>query len=324
MADKILVVDDDPSLRKMLTTVLSKHYQVEEAASGEEALKIAAQGDVRLVLLDVMMPGMSGLETCLRLRRNPRSCHATIVMLTARKQEEDVVEGLKVGADDYLTKPFKFSELIARIDSHLRRQWRELQASPLTGLPGNLQIQAIIKTNIKAGIRFAVIHADLNNFKAYNDRYGFTAGDEVLNFTANVLTSAVNALGVAETDFVGHIGGDDFIIVTAPERSESLCQTIIEHFDAEIEDFYSAEDWARGGVIVTDRQGNHGLVPVLSIALAVVVCDGRYISHPGQLAQIAAELKKQAKAKNGSEYIVDRRSTWSTTPETSPPEPAKE
>ncbi len=132
MADKILVVDDDPSLRKMLTTVLSKHYQVEEAASGEDALKIAAQGDVRLVLLDVMMPGMSGLETCLRLRRNPRSCHATIVMLTARKQEEDVVEGLKVGADDYMTKPFEIDELVARIEAIFRRSQKGVNVDGIT------------------------------------------------------------------------------------------------------------------------------------------------------------------------------------------------
>ncbi|MBX7220799.1 MAG: response regulator [Blastocatellia bacterium] len=314
MADKILVVDDDQSLRKMLVTVLSKHYQVEEAASGEEALKIAAQGDIRLVLLDVMMPGMSGHEICLKLRRNPRTCHATIVMLTARKREEDVVEGFKLGADDYVTKPFKFSELIARIDSHLRRQWRELQASPLTGLPGNLQIQSIIKTNLKAGIPFSVIYADLNNFKAYNDVYGYAAGDEVLNYTANVLTTAVNEIGDLETDFVGHIGGDDFIIVTAPERSEKFCKNIIQHFDSEIGDFYNEEDLARGGVVVTDRQGNHGLVPLLAIALAVVISDGHYVSHPGQIAQIAAELKKQAKLRGGSFYLLDRRNSRWVTP----------
>lgn len=309
MADKILVVDDDPSLRKMLVTVLSKSYDVAEAASGEEALAIAAQGDIRLVLLDIMMPGMSGLETCLRLRRNPRSCHATIVMLTARRQEEDIVEGLRVGADDYLTKPFKFSELKARIDSHLRRQWRELQASPLTGLPGNLQIQAILKTNLKAGVPFAVIYADLNNFKAYNDRYGFTAGDEVINFTANILTSGIAEVGDSETDFVGHLGGDDFILVTSAEHSEQVCQAIIKHFNDEIRDFYSEEDLNRGGVVVTDRRGNTGLSPLLGIALAVVLCDGNYVSHPGQIAQIAAELKKQAKHMGGSQYLIDRRNT---------------
>jgi PleD family two-component response regulator len=295
------------NLRKMLVTALGKHYDVVEAKSGEEALTLASQGDVRLVLLDIMMPGMNGLETCLRLRRNPRSCHATIVMLTARKNEDDVIEGLRMGADDYLTKPFKFSELKARIDSHLRRQWRELQASPLTGLPGNRQIQQIINTNLKAGVPFAVIYGDLNNFKAYNDRYGFTAGDEVLNYTANVLTNAVLEAGDSQTDFVGHIGGDDFIIVTSPGRSEPICKLAIERFNAEINDFYDTGDIDRGGIEVIDRQGNKNIAPLLSIALAVVINDSNRFSHPGQIAQIAAEIKKHVKKQIQSYYLIDRR-----------------
>ncbi|MEW6730807.1 MAG: response regulator [Acidobacteriota bacterium] len=308
MADKILIVDDDPNLRKMLMTALGKHYEVVEASSGEEALTIASHGDVRLVLLDIMMPSMNGLETCLRLRRNPRSCHATIVMLTARKNEDDVIEGLKMGADDYLTKPFKFSELKARIDSHLRRQWRELQASPLTGLPGNRQIQQIINANLKAGVPFAVIYGDLNNFKAYNDRYGFTAGDEVLNYTANVLTNAVVEAGDSETDFVGHIGGDDFILVTSPARCEPICQLAVDRFDSEINDFYEPDDLQRGGIEVIDRQGNRLIAPLLSIALAVVLNDGKRFSHPGEIAQVAAELKKHVKQQSRSYYLINRRS----------------
>ncbi|MBL8151836.1 MAG: response regulator [Blastocatellia bacterium] len=308
MADKIMVVDDDENLRKMLVNALSKHYVVVEAKSGEEALILASRGDVRLILLDVMMPGMDGLETCLRLRRNPQSCHTTIVMLTARSKESDVVEGLKLGADDYLTKPFKFSELKARIDSHLRRQWREMQASPLTGLPGNRQIQQIINTNLKMGLPFAVIYADLNNFKAYNDRYGFTAGDEVLSYTASILTNATFSLGDSETDFVGHIGGDDFIVVTSPEHWEPICKQAIEAFDAEILDFYDSEDIRKKGIEVADRQGNKVFAPILSIALAVVINDPNRFSHPGQLAQVAAELKKYVKQQRGSCYLVDRRS----------------
>lgn len=308
MSDKILIVDDDANLRQMLLTALGRHYSVVEARSGEEALEIVNQGDIRLVLLDIMMPGMSGIETCLRLRRNPRSCHATIVMLSACNNEEDVIEGLKMGADDYLTKPFKFSELKARIDSHLRRQWRELQASPLTGLPGNRQIQQIINTNLKAKVPFAVIYSDLNNFKAYNDRYGFTAGDEVLNYTANVLTTAVQEAGDSQLDFVGHIGGDDFIIVTTPANWEPICKLALDLFDAEIHEFYDLEDYKRGGIEVEDRNGNIQLYPLLSIALAVVIDETGRFSHPGQIAQIAAELKKQAKQQAKSYYMVDRRS----------------
>jgi len=311
LADKILVVDDNETVRKIIVSALEKYYDVVEASSGEEALTIANQGDIRLILLDIMMPGMDGLETCLKLRRNPHSCHTIIVMLTARTKEKDIVTGLKMGADDYVTKPFNFSELKARIDSHLRRQWRELQASPLTGLPGNRQIQQILTTNLKAEVSFAVIYGDLNSFKAYNDRYGFTAGDEILNYTANVLTNAVLEVGNNETDFVGHIGGDDFIIVTSPERCEAICKLAIERFDSEIKDFYEAEDIANGGIESTDRQGNQVIAPILSISLSVVVHENNRFSHPGEISQIAADVKKYVKKKEKSAYLIDRRKSFS-------------
>lgn len=307
MSDKILVVDDNETVRKIIVSALDKYYEVVEASSGEQALAIAGQGDIRLVLLDIMMPGIDGLETCLKLRRNPHSCHTIIVMLTARTKENDIVTGLKMGADDYVTKPFNFSELKARIDSHLRRQWRELQASPLTGLPGNRQIQQILTTNLKAEVSFAVIYADLNSFKAYNDRYGFTAGDEILNYTANVLTNTVLEVGNNETDFVGHIGGDDFIIVTSPEKAEAICKLAIERFDAEIKDFYEPEDIKNGGIESVDRQGNHIIAPILSISLAVVIHENKRFSHPGEISQIAAEVKKYVKRKEKSAYLIDRR-----------------
>jgi DNA-binding response OmpR family regulator len=153
MPDKLLVVDDEPKVRALLRAALGKTYDIAEAESGEEALRLARSGEFRLVLLDLMMPGMSGHEVCRRLRRNPLTCHMTVVMLTARDREEDIVGGLQAGADDYLVKPFKISELKARIDSHLRRQWRELQASPLTGLPGNTQIEQVIKAHLTTSSR---------------------------------------------------------------------------------------------------------------------------------------------------------------------------
>ena len=125
MPDKILIVDDEPQVRLLLRTALGKTYDVAEADCGEEALRLARIGDYRLVLLDLMMPGMSGQEVCARLRRNPRTCHMTVVMLTARDREEDVVAGLQSGADDYLVKPFEFSELVERLRAVQRRSRRK-------------------------------------------------------------------------------------------------------------------------------------------------------------------------------------------------------
>lgn len=309
MPDKILIVDDDPSVRQLLRTALGKTYDVEEAENGEEALRIARSGDFRLVLLDRMMPGMSGEEVCLRLRRNPKTCHATVVMLTARDREEDVVGGLQAGADDYIVKPFKVSELRARIESHLRRQWRELQANPLTGLPGNMQIEQVMRASIKSGVTFAVCYADLNNFKNFNDHYGFSAGDAVLAFTAELLTEVISDVGDAELDFVGHVGGDDFVAVVAPERIEAVCREVVSRFDAAIVHFYDEEDTRRGGLFAADRQGNQLFVPLMGISLAVVTVTPGSYEHPAQISQTAAEVKGYLKQHGGagSRYLIDRR-----------------
>jgi diguanylate cyclase (GGDEF)-like protein len=309
MPDKILIVDDEPQVRLLLRTALGKTYEVAEADNGEDALRMARTGEFRLVLLDLMMPGMSGHEVCLRLRRNPLTCHMTVVMLTARDREEDVVHGLAGGADDYIVKPFKISELKARIESHLRRQWRELQANPLTGLPGNMQIDHVIRANLSAGASFAVCYADLNNFKVFNDQYGFTAGDGVLGYTGELLTSVVAEEGDADQDFVGHVGGDDFVLVTSPDRVERVCHVVVERFDAEIARFYSEDDRRRGGIEARDRQGARTFVPLMGISLAVVTVQRGGFEHPAQISQTAAEIKKYLKHQGGegSRFMIDRR-----------------
>jgi diguanylate cyclase (GGDEF)-like protein len=309
MPDKLLIVDDEPQVRLLLRTALGKTYDVTEADSGEEALRLARTGDYRLVLLDLMMPGMSGHEVCTRLRRNPLTCHMTVVMLTARDREEDVVSGLQAGADDYIVKPFKISELKARIESHLRRQWRELQASPLTGLPGNMQIEQVIRANLKSGCSFAVCYADLNNFKVFNDQYGFTAGDAVLGYTAELLTAVVAEEGDPDQDFVGHVGGDDFVLVTSPDLVEQICHRVVDRFDGEIARFYSEADRERGGLSAKDRLGNHIFVPVMGISLAVVTIQNGSFEHPAQISQTAADIKKYLKGQGGegSRFMIDRR-----------------
>src|SRR6185369_276479 len=309
MPDKLLIVDDEPQVRLLLRTALGKTYDVAEAENGEDALRLARTGEFRLVLHDLMMPGMSGHEVCTRLRRNPLTCHMTVVMLTARDREEDVVSGLQAGADDYIVKPFKISELKARIESHLRRQWRELQANPLTGLPGNMQIDQVIRANLKALASFAVCYADLNNFKVYNDQYGFTAGDRVLGYTAELLTAVVAELGNPDQDFVGHVGGDDFVVVTSPELVEPICEAVVSRFDGAIGDFYADADREAGGLHAKDRQGGSVFVPLMGISLAVVTVQDGGFEHPAQISQIAAEIKNYLKQQNalGSRFMIDRR-----------------
>ncbi len=304
---KILVVDDDPNIRELIVETLSDgKYRPIEAADGKEALRICETEKPDIVLLDVMMPDLDGLEVCLRLRGEALTSHIPIILLTAKGMLEDKIRGMETGADDYLTKPFDPLELEARINMHLRRSVRDGEASPLTGLPGNRAIEESIGSRIRAGVKFAVCYIDLDDFKAYNDRYGFVAGSEVIKLTTRVILEALEKFGNAD-DFVGHIGGDDFIVVSEMERAPLISQEIIRLFDARIPEYYEPEDRALGRIISTDRQGRINEFPIMTISVAVVHNTCRKLDHPGKVAQIAAELKKYAKTKDGSNYVFDRR-----------------
>lgn len=304
---KILVVDDDPNIRELIVETLgSDRYNAIEAGDGKEALRICELERPDIIILDVMMPDLDGMEVCLRLRGEILTRHIPIIMLTAKGMLEDKLQGMEIGADDYMTKPFDPLELEARINMHLRRSIRDGEASPLTGLPGNRAIEEAIDARIRGGLKFAVCYIDLDDFKAYNDRYGFYAGSEVIKLTTQVILEAVDKYG-AEDDFVGHIGGDDFIVVTEMSRAPLLAQEVIRLFGDRIPAHYDPEDRELGYIISTDRSGSENRFPIMTISIAVVHNTYRVIDHPGKVAQIAAELKKYAKAKDGSICVFDRR-----------------
>lgn len=304
---KILVVDDEPDTLEIIKIGLEfRNYRVVTAVNGEEALEKISSEMPDLVVLDVMMPKIDGLEVCKRTKANFFTSQIPIILLTARGQVEDKVHGLSLGADDYLAKPFDMRELAARVEMILRRTQLSLEASPLTGLPGNVAIQREIDRRIKSGELFAVCYMDLDNFKAYNDRYGHSAGDKVIKATADIITRVVKVEG-EEEDFVGHVGGDDFLVITSPRRSESISMEVIDKFDDQIGEFYRPRDRKKGYIQSFDRRGNLQKFPLMSISISIVTNEQRKIKHHGKIAQIAAELKKYAKTFEGSVFVKDRR-----------------
>jgi len=304
---KILVVDDDANIRELvIETIGQDHFDAFTAQDGLEALELANRVKPDLVVLDLMMPGMDGWEVCARLRQDILTSHIPIIMLTARSDIDNKIKGIEVGADDYLTKPFDPLELEARINMHLRRSVRDGEASPLTGLPGNHAIEAAIEARIAAGTRFAVCYLDLDDFKSYNDRYGFLAGSGVIQMTADVILEALHKYG-REGDFCGHIGGDDFIMVTNMERAGLLSGEIIRLFEAEIPGHYELLDRERGYIESIDRNGEPRRFGIMTLSISIVHNTYRELDHPGKVAQIAAELKKYAKSLEGSNYVYDRR-----------------
>ncbi len=304
---RVLLADDQTELLLLMKeTVEAAGFEVFIASDGQEALKVTFETHPDIVVLDYNMPIKDGLTVARNLKDNPLFAHIPIIICTAVSEKDTKIKGLSMGIDDYLIKPVDTDELVARIRMILKRNKLVLDTNPLSKLPGNPSIQARIEREIQQGRPFAVLYLDLNNFKAYNDIYGFEAGDRILKATANLLVK-LTIQNENSRDFIGHIGGDDFIIVTEFERAEELAGRIVKAFDEIAPSFYGTEDRARGYIISTDRQSNIQKFPFLSIAIGIVHNMLRPLVSFAQVSNIGTELKKAAKSKENSSYIVDRR-----------------
>jgi diguanylate cyclase (GGDEF)-like protein len=304
---RVLIADDDPDIVQFVRVNLElEGFEVETAGDGREAVEKVLETSPDLVLLDIMMPEMDGITALRRLRAHPGAANTSVILLTAKALPEDRVKGLELGADDYVTKPFDVTELMARIKAVLRRTQAMRDVSPLTGLPGNFQIAGELERRIEIGDAFALVQADLDNFKAFNDHYGFMRGDQVITFSAEALLNARSDIGDTTT-FVGHIGGDDFVAILEPGIAEQYCKTAISKFDDGILDFYDTADALRGYIEVADRQGERHAFPIVSISLGVTSNLTRVITSQWEASAIAVEMKEYAKRQPGSSYKIDRR-----------------
>lgn len=303
----ILVVDDDRNLRNIIRTNLElAGYGVVDVGEAAAALRALEETIPDLVMLDVMLPGMNGYELCRRIRRHPTAAHVPIILLTARAETDDTVTGFEAGADDYITKPFSPQEMIARIRAKIRRVAVDSSLNPLTRLPGNLAIENEVRRRFEERLPWAVVYLDLDNFKAFNDAYGFVRGDEAIRLTASTLVDAVMR-GGDTGDFVGHIGGDDFIFITTPERAEDLAHDVARVFDRDVRALYDGPDLARGSIETRDRNGRAATYPIMSLSIAVVSGTARSIVNYPQIGEVAAELKTFAKRQPGSFVATDKR-----------------
>jgi len=304
---RILIVDDDPDILDVLQISLSEeNYEILKAMDGEEALRIIKSKPLDLVLLDYAMPKMNGRQVCKEVKKDTLLRHLPIIIVTGKGEVSDKVGGIDAGADDYIVKPFEPKELLARIRMILRRTARDLEANPLTRLPGNVSILNELSSRIKSKTLFAVCYLDIDKFKSYNDKYGFEHGDEVIRETARILIQVAQETG-NPNDFIGHIGGDDFVVVTTPDVVDNLCRKIIADFEKTAPSFYNESDRKNGYIIGFDRQGEEQRIPLLSVSIGVVTNEFRKIEHVAQIGEIGAELKSYAKSLERSNYIKDKR-----------------
>jgi diguanylate cyclase (GGDEF)-like protein len=304
---RILIVEDDINVRTILKMQLERaHYTVRVAEDGETGLQMLADEIPDLVLLDVMMPGMDGWEVCRRIKGDMATVNLPVIMLTARSDQEDKLRGLTSGANDYLTKPYELDELLLRVRNMLL--WSKMQraANPLTGLPGNIAIENELRIRLEAKQDFVFIYLDIDHFKGFNDYYSFRRGDEAIRLTASIILSAV-AIEGSETGFVGHVGGDDFVVIVDAQHADAVIAEVIREFDEKVPKLYERKDRERRYIETTDRQGNTVQYPLMTLTIAAVTNKGRTVNHVGEISQKVAELKSYGKKKPASVVVWERR-----------------
>ena len=304
---KILLADDSHAIRFLVSEVLrNAGFQVIEAADGQEAIDKTYKENPDLLILDYEMPKKTGFEVVSEVRSHTGYLHTPIIIFTAVTDKETKLEGLEMDIDDYLTKPADEDEIVARVKLLLKRSKQKMDSNPLTRLPGNPSIQARVEKEIAGGRKFAVLYCDLNNFKAFNDKYGFEAGDNVLKAQADII---VKAAAQDPTSFVGHIGGDDFIAICAFEQAEKIAKEIANETDRLSPSFYNEQDRERGYMLSVNRKGEPEKFSLLAIGIGIVHNTKRELTSFAQVSSIGAELKCLAKQHPvGSYYAMDRRS----------------
>lgn len=285
----------------------ARGYQPKSSASPQEAVALVLEDPPDLLLVEKGFAGDGDRQ----LIRAVSSClqKANIPVLLALNENdlEPEPDWQDYPVDDFIVKPCKPALLLARLELAQARMARVFDNNPLSRLPGNTSIlRAIRKVLAQEGVGFAVCYVDIDNFKPYNDRYGFSRGDEVILMVARIIVNVIEELA-REDSFVGHVGGDDYVFIVHEEKAEAVCRRILHNFNMVRNLFLSAEDIAAGEFVGRDRQERETRFPLLSLSIAVVITgDGRY-RHSGEIATAASQLKHYVKKLEGSNFLIERR-----------------
>lgn len=300
---RVALLSGDQQLHKRLELRLqSKDYQVVSPPEPSQVLGFIYSDPPDLVIIDLATPNPRFHQALQELKQDSYFSTIPVIGLIS----EGAAEGMewdRFPLDDFVSHPVRYPELFSRIRLSLQRIKRVFDNNPLTRLPGNTSIQQAIERAL--GKPLAVCYIDINNFKPYNDTYGFSRGDEVLRMVGRIMSNTVKE--TKDGGFAGHIGGDDFVFIVPLENAEQMCKTIIANFNIIVSDLYGDEDKARGHYLAKDRTGVEQKVPLLGISIAVVPTDNPLMRHAAKVVEVAAELKKVAKKSPESCYVIDRR-----------------
>jgi diguanylate cyclase (GGDEF)-like protein len=295
---RLLVVEDDIDIGNMLKIYFSgMDFDVDVAVRGSDALEKTKQVLPHLIVLDIMLPDIDGYEVCRSLRTSMRTSHIPVIFLTQKDERSDKLQGLELGADDYITKPFDIEELKLRVQGAIRRSERESLTDPRSGLPAGRLIEEQLRRIIREK-DWALLDARVNNFDSFKDVYGFVAGDDVLRFTAMLIGEVVDELGTT-SDFIGHAGGDNFVIITNESKAEAMKARLKERFDQEVQTHYNFMDRQQGFVNAPAADGTTVKVPFMTMSVGVVSPSLHSFADIREITELAAEARRQDAATGG-------------------------
>lgn len=307
----IYLLDDGEELKEVLTKAFKKDKGIRiKTHSIHNFQKILRYiPEVLVINEDSIEEGEDVLEICKQIRDNVDNTKTPIVIISSNSDTEHIIDVLKNDVELYLQKPINDEILYYSIKNILRLLNSNRTVSPLTGLPGNVQIQDEIKKRLLNKTDFAMLYLDLDNFKAYNDTYGFSNGDEIIKFTAKVIMKHVlnNNDSENKDNFVGHIGGDDFIAIVENSNFEKICQNIIAEFDKQVGKYFDEKDNQRGYIEVENRKGIMEQFPLTSISIGAVEVSKDRFKNALEIGEAGAAVKHLAKTIFGSTYVIDRR-----------------
>ncbi len=305
---RILVVEDDFDISNMLRIYFSgQGYEVQVANRGGEAMSLTRKQLPNLIVLDIMLPDMNGYDVCRELRTTTRTSHIPIIFLTQKDERSDRIQGLELGADDYITKPFDIEELKLRVQNAILAANRQTQIDSKSNLPSGRLIEDHLRGLMQSPKTWTYYDLKINDFDAFTDIYGFVAGDEVIRFFALLIGELMEDMGTAD-DYAGHPGRDNFIIITHSPEPEKLRDKLVERFDEEVKQHYSFIDRERGYILVPDSTYGERQAPLMTLSAGSVSTRTRSFSDIREITELAAEDRRRGLG--GQDDAVNLLTSW--------------
>ncbi|OKZ74819.1 MAG: hypothetical protein BHW00_03550 [Clostridium sp. 26_22] len=306
MIQEIYIIDDDETSVLVFRELFKNDTEYKFISVKSEQIDVALKNIPTIIIINEDAIDVDTVELCKKIRNDDDNSITPVIVVSSNSDKEHRIEILKESVEYYIKKPVNAQYLYYTIKNLGRLLSINRRISPLTGLPGNVQIHAELKKRISNREKFSVLYLDLDNFKAYNDVYGFLKGDEIIKYTADTIVRCVHNC-IHEGAFVGHIGGDDFIAIVPILNCDEICKNIIASFDAHVTKFFTEEDVEKGYIEVANRKGIIEQFPLTSISIGVVEADVGRFANMLEIGEVGAQVKHNAKSVMGSSYFIDRR-----------------